>query len=125
MQSAFVGDLDLAADRRQALASPPTARCRTRVDMVLQLPGKLFLNISPESLLERDIRLHPIDDTMLISYVLEGVPGFESIPSTWFPNKLADAFGKLPGVTSRTITDDDADNNHGVLIVQAKTDPVN
>lgn len=31
-------------------------------------------------------------------------------------------FAKLPGVTERKITDDDADNNHGVLLVQ-KNDP--
>lgn len=53
-----------------------------------------------------------------ISSILRGVPGFESIPATWFPNKLAAGFGKLAGVQSRIITDDDADNNHGVLILQ-------
>ena len=55
-----------------------------------------------------------------ITSILSGVPGFESIPGTWFPNKLSDAFGKLPGVTTRRITDDDADDNHGVLLVQQK-----
>lgn len=55
-----------------------------------------------------------------ISGILSGVPGFESIGSTMFPNKLSEAFGRLPGVTQRTITDDDADDNHGVLLV----DPV-
>ena len=54
-----------------------------------------------------------------ISAILRGVPGFESLPSTWYPRKMMDAFGQLPGVTSRTITDSDADNNHGVLLVQA------
>jgi len=58
-----------------------------------------------------------------ISSILRGVPGFESIPATWFPNKLAAAFGALPGVKSRIITDDDADNNHGVLIVQESEMP--
>jgi hypothetical protein len=33
-----------------------------------------------------------------------------------------EAFGEKPGVTQRVITDDDADNNHGVLLVQA-SDP--
>lgn len=51
--------------------------------------------------------------------ILSGVPGFESIGSTWFPVKLSERFGKLPGVKARTITDDDADKNHGVLLVQA------
>jgi hypothetical protein len=58
-----------------------------------------------------------------ITSILDGVPGFESIPKTWFPRKLELAFGKLPGVRERLITDDDADQNHGVLIVQA-TAPV-
>jgi hypothetical protein len=59
-----------------------------------------------------------------ISAVLSGVPGFEGLGSTWYPNKLSDAFGKLPGVTSRTITDDSADKNHGVLLVQADEAPI-
>jgi hypothetical protein len=58
--------------------------------------------------------------TIAISSILRGVPGFESLPQTWFPKALMTAFGQLPGVTSRTITDDDADQNHGVLLVQAR-----
>ena len=57
-----------------------------------------------------------------ISAVLNGVPGFEGLGSTWFPAKLMDNFGKLPNVKSRTITDDDADNNHGVLMIQTKAE---
>jgi hypothetical protein len=58
--------------------------------------------------------------TVAISSILSGVPGFETLPQTWFPKALMTAFGQLPGVTSRTITDDDADQNHGVLLVQAR-----
>jgi hypothetical protein len=58
-----------------------------------------------------------------ISSILRGVPGFESVPATWFPTKLAKGFGALPGVKTRIITDDDADNNHGVLIVQQEKSP--
>lgn len=58
-----------------------------------------------------------------ISSILRGVPGFESISATFFPNKLHDAFAALPGVTEREIRDEDADNNHGVLIVQAQDAP--
>ncbi len=54
-----------------------------------------------------------------VSAILSGIPGFESLGPTWFPKKLSDEFGKLPGVRSRTITDDSADKNHGVLLVQA------
>lgn len=60
--------------------------------------------------------------TRSISKILRPVPGFESLPSTWFPKPFMEAFGKLPGVKTRIITDDDADNNHGVLLVQA-SDP--
>lgn len=58
-----------------------------------------------------------------ISTVLRGIPGFETIPGTWFPNKISDGFGTIPGVSGRLITDDDADNNHGVLMVQANGEP--
>ena len=57
--------------------------------------------------------------TKAISSILRGVPGFDGLPQTWFPKILMEAFGELPGVTTRKITDDDADNNHGVLLVQA------
>ncbi|MBC2834717.1 hypothetical protein [Paragemmobacter straminiformis] len=58
-----------------------------------------------------------------ISSILRDVPGFEDLPSTWFPNKLHDAFAKLPGVVEKEIRDEDADNNHGVLLVQAGEGP--
>lgn len=56
--------------------------------------------------------------TNSISTILRDVPGFETLPSTWFPARYMEAFATLPGVTSRKITDSDADNNHGVLLVQ-------
>lgn len=58
------------------------------------------------------------------SYVLRGVPGFETIPATLGPKKVMTAFGRLPGVTERLITDDDALHNHGVLLVQAQQAPI-
>lgn len=54
-----------------------------------------------------------------VSTILHGVPGFESVGVSWFPNRVAKDFARLPGVTSRVIHDDDADDHHGVLIVQA------
>jgi hypothetical protein len=36
--------------------------------------------------------------------VLDGVPGFENLPNTWFPRALSTSFGRLPGVVERTIT---------------------
>ncbi len=53
------------------------------------------------------------------SHILAGVPGFESINNTWFPLRLSKQFAELPGVTTRVITDEDADDNHGVLLTQA------
>lgn len=61
--------------------------------------------------------------TRSVSSILRGVPGFEDTPSTWYPAKLMKSFGKRPGVIERTITDTDADNNHGVLLVQAGMAP--
>jgi len=53
--------------------------------------------------------------TRSITAILRGLPGFESIPSTWFPNKASKAFGELPGVTTRTVYDDDPDKNTGFI----------
>jgi hypothetical protein len=58
-----------------------------------------------------------------VADVLEGVPGFDTVPRSWYPLKLMDAFAAMPGVEQRRITDDDDDDNHGVLIVQAQ-DPI-
>lgn len=62
--------------------------------------------------------------TQATSSILRGVPGFGSLPQTFYPKKLSAAFGKLPGVTTRVITDDDDDNNHGVLLVQHDGTPL-
>jgi hypothetical protein len=62
--------------------------------------------------------------TNATSSILRSVPGFESLPSTWYPKKLSEPFGQLPGVQTRLITDDDDDSNHGVLLVQANGDPL-
>jgi hypothetical protein len=62
--------------------------------------------------------------TNATSGILRSVPGFESMPQTWYPKKLSDAFGQLPGVSAQLITDDDDDSNHGVLLVQANGDPL-
>lgn len=55
-----------------------------------------------------------------ISEILRGVPGFETLPNTMFPKKLMRGFADLPGVHERVITDDDADDNHGILLVQSR-----
>jgi hypothetical protein len=54
-----------------------------------------------------------------VSRILSGVPGFENVDQTWYPKRLMADFADRPGVSTRTITDNDADKNHGVLLVQA------
>jgi hypothetical protein len=62
--------------------------------------------------------------TNATSSILRGLPGFESLPQTFFPKKLSREFGELPGVTTRVITDNDDDNNHGILMVQKNGTPL-
>ncbi len=50
-----------------------------------------------------------------VTSILRGVPGFETIPSTWFPRTVSEAFGKLPGVTTRVVYDDDPTDNTGFI----------
>lgn len=57
------------------------------------------------------------------SAILRGIPGFESIPTTWSPVKLMRAFGQLGGVNERKIYDDDADDNRYVTYIHPD-DPV-
>lgn len=48
--------------------------------------------------------------TSATSRLLRQLPGFGSLPQTFFPNSLATAFGRLPGVTSREWRENDPDN---------------
>jgi hypothetical protein len=59
-----------------------------------------------------------------VTDILRGVPGFENIRASWYPNRIMDDFAKIPGVTTRVIRDEDADKNHGVLLVQAGEAPL-
>ena len=53
--------------------------------------------------------------TKAVTAILRGVPGFESIPSTWYPKTAAEAFGRIPGVTERVVHDDDPVDNSGFI----------
>ena len=53
-----------------------------------------------------------------ITKILGRLPGFESIGHTWFPNKLMESFGKLPGVTTEVVYDNDPDDNDGFIIAE-------
>ncbi|MGR3660005.1 MAG: hypothetical protein ACU0CA_02305 [Paracoccaceae bacterium] len=50
-----------------------------------------------------------------ITAILASLPGFESFRQTWYPKKLMDSFGKIPGVTTEIIYDDDPDKNTGFI----------
>lgn len=56
-----------------------------------------------------------------VSAILRGLPGFEDTPQTYFPAAIMRDFARRPGVTERIITDDDSDNNKGLLARQAAT----
>lgn len=49
------------------------------------------------------------------STVLAGLPGFGHIQTTWYPVKLADQFGKIPGVREQELYEYDSDDNSKVL----------
>ncbi|MDA3887276.1 MAG: hypothetical protein PF443_00455 [Allgaiera sp.] len=53
------------------------------------------------------------------SKILRQLPGFQSLPQTFFPVTLMDAFAKLPGVKTRVYYDTDPDVN------TEKLEPVN
>lgn len=62
--------------------------------------------------------------TTATSAVLSELPGFEAVSGTWFPKVLSKDFAKLPGVITRTITDETDETNHGILLIQANGDPL-
>ena len=49
------------------------------------------------------------------SAILKSLPGFEHIRVTFFPETLETQFGKLPGVRTREVREDDSDDNAQVL----------
>lgn len=56
--------------------------------------------------------------TKSITAILAKLPGFENTKSSFYPKKAMAQFAKYPGVTQRTIYDDDTDDNHGMLAKQ-------
>ena len=54
---------------------------------------------------------------LAVTRVLSQVPGLENVPGGYFPMRTAEWFADLPGVSDRTISDDDANDNHNVLFV--------
>ncbi len=74
------------------------------------------IEVSPEvaeRALQLALRAGPVSQascTRATSRFLRQLPGFESLPQTWFPNKLSDAFAALPGVTTREYRETDSDD---------------
>lgn len=50
-----------------------------------------------------------------VGVILRKLPGFEGLSSSWFPNKLADSFASLPGVTERVLREDDSDDKNAAI----------
>lgn len=44
-----------------------------------------------------------------VGQILRPVPGFQGLPGTLFPKQMSVAFGKLPGVQTRILTNQDGD----------------
>lgn len=55
--------------------------------------------------------------TVSVARILRALPGFESLPQTFYPGKMMQAFGQLPGVTEQKFVDDDPEEN-GYLLVR-------
>ncbi|MEM6388511.1 MAG: hypothetical protein AAF825_01590 [Pseudomonadota bacterium] len=55
-----------------------------------------------------------------VSSVLRGVPGFETVSQSWFPRNVMMSFGRLPGVQTSQVFDDDSDDNLELLQAQGR-----
>jgi hypothetical protein len=56
--------------------------------------------------------------TQSITTVLQTLPGFEGIKTTFYPKKAMQQFGRIPGVKEHAVHDDDTDDNSGLLLAQ-------
>lgn len=60
------------------------------------------------------------------SQILRQLPGFSSITPTFFPVKLSDQFGRIPGVTTRELReDDDEDKSKAIAAFDAEVATTN
>ncbi|MCH2167441.1 MAG: hypothetical protein MK107_06960 [Oceanicola sp.] len=53
--------------------------------------------------------------TVAVTRVLQQLPGFESISTSYFPTSAMEEFAELPGVVEQTFYDNDSDDNKMVL----------
>lgn len=54
-----------------------------------------------------------------VSAILRDLPGFETVPQTFFPGGIRRAFAKLPGVVETKHVDGDPNDHSGVLMIEA------
>jgi len=57
-----------------------------------------------------------------ISAILSQTQGFETISQGWFPVRMMEQFGEIPGVRTDRIYDDDSDDNLELLQAQARAE---
>lgn len=50
-----------------------------------------------------------------VSDVIGQLPGFEAVRGIWLPNKLADRFARMPGVTEQVLREDDSDDKQAAI----------
>lgn len=55
------------------------------------------------------------------SAILRQLPGFESVPHSWYPNKIRDAVAKLPGVKTSIVRQDGDDDDNSRLLIEQQT----
>jgi hypothetical protein len=55
------------------------------------------------------------------SDVLRDLPGFEGLTASWLPNKLADSYAGLPGVTETYLHEDDSDDKAAAIAELQRT----
>lgn len=60
--------------------------------------------------------------SLAVSRILSRLPGFEGFAVGYFPKRTMDQFARRGAGGGETISDDDADDNHGVLFRAAQID---
>ncbi len=82
------------------------------------------VNVSPEvaEVAIRAVQAHGAAPkaycTQSITTILQTLPGFEGIKTTFYPKKAMQQFSRIPSVKEHTVYDDDADDNSGLLMAQ-------
>lgn len=58
-----------------------------------------------------------------VANILRALPGFESVPASYFPRRIAAGFAKIPGVRAEIVTSDDPAWNRDKLLVDPSAPP--